>query len=135
MSTEEENETEQARRQSRKIPAKDRVELFVNGIQVEVSLAVRRACERGKPLLTEMTTTQAAAFLNVPRPLVNNLIERGELPCRMVGKHRRIPSAALVEYRKQRFQREKQAQAELDLAEMTRLSQQMGLYDLVGPPP
>jgi excisionase family DNA binding protein len=109
------------------VPAEDRVELFVNGIQVEATPGVRRASERGKPLSLELTVAQAAAFLNTSHLFVLGLIERGELPCRTVGKRQRIPSAALVEYRTQRFQREKQAGMEEGLAEMTRLSQEMGL--------
>src|SRR5262245_48126773 len=116
-------------------PTDDRVEIFVNGVRIEVSpvleAAVRRACEAAsKPLPAEMTTTQAAEFLDVSRPFVIKLINRGELPCRMVGKHRRIPTAALRKYREKMFQRASDA-----AAEMTRRSQEMGLYALDGPPP
>jgi excisionase family DNA binding protein len=83
-----------------------------------------------QPLPTEMTTTQAAEFLDVSRPFVIKLIKQQVLPCRMVGKHRRIPSTALVAYREKMF---RQAKAAAD--EMTQLSQELGLYDLEGPPP
>src|SRR5690349_10735610 len=116
-------------------PPKDRVEILVNGVRIEVSpildAAVRRALQAAqRPLPAEMTTTQAADFLDVSRPFVIKLIKRGELPCRMVGKHRRIPTEALRAYREKMFQR---ALAAAD--EMTRLSQELGLYDLEGPPP
>jgi excisionase family DNA binding protein len=75
-------------------------------------------------MLTEMTTTQAAEFLDVSRPFVIKLIKKGELPCRLVGTHRRIPSAALVEYREKMYQRAKNA-----VDEMTRMSQDLGLYE------
>lgn len=115
--------------------AGDRVEILVNGVRIEVSpileAAVRRACEAAsKPLPAEMTTTQAADFLDVSRPFVIKLIKRGELPCRMVGTHRRIPTAALRSYHEKMLRRASEA-----AAEMTRLSQEMGLLDLVGPPP
>jgi len=75
-----------------------------------------------------MTTTQAAEFLDVSRPFVIKLIKRGELPCRMVGKHRRIPTEALQEHREKMFQRAKQA-----ADEMAQASQEMELYK--EPPP
>jgi excisionase family DNA binding protein len=75
-----------------------------------------------------MTTTQAAEFLDVSRPFVIKLIERGELPRRMVGKHRRIPSGALLAYREKMFQRARSA-----ADETTRLAQDVGLYDEEAP--
>jgi excisionase family DNA binding protein len=113
----------------------DKVEILVNGVRVEVSpeleAAVRRACEGlGAVPPTEMTTTQAADFLDVSRPFVVKLIRRGELPCRMVGTHHRIPTAALQAYREKMYQGAKGAADEL-----VRLSQDLGLYELEGPPP
>jgi excisionase family DNA binding protein len=68
-----------------------------------------------------MTTSQAAAFLDVSRPFVVKLTKRGELPYRLVGKHRRIPSNDLVAYRERMFQ---QARAAAD--EMVRLTEGSG---------
>jgi len=42
------------------------------------------------PLDHELTPNQAADILNVSRGFVLRLIEKGELPARMVGTHRRI---------------------------------------------
>jgi excisionase family DNA binding protein len=70
-----------------------------------------------------MTTTQAAEFLDVSRPFVVKLINLGELPCRLVGKHSRIPSAAVLAYREKMFQ---QTQRAAD--EMAQLSQAAGNY-------
>jgi excisionase family DNA binding protein len=44
-----------------------------------------------------MTTDQAVEFLEVSRPFVIRLVQRGELPCRLVGKHRRNPSEAVLQ--------------------------------------
>jgi excisionase family DNA binding protein len=110
------------------------IQITVNGVRIEVSPELEAAVHRAykgllRPLPREMTTTQAAAFLDVSRPFVIKLIERGELPCRMVGKHRRIPSEALLAYRERMFQRARKA-----ADEMAQLSQDLGLYDDESPP-
>jgi len=107
----------------------NRIEIIVNGIRIEVSPELEEAVHRAhqgslRPLPREMTTTQAAEFLDVSRPFVIKLIQRGELPCRLVGKHRRIPSEAVLEYREKMFQQARRA-----ADEMTQMSQEMGLYD------
>ncbi|HKI32817.1 MAG TPA: helix-turn-helix domain-containing protein [Gemmataceae bacterium] len=92
---------------------------------------MHRACKGlCQPLSAEMTTTQAAEFLDVSRPFVVKLIKRGELPCRMVGKHHRIPTTAVPEYREKMYRRATQA-----ADEMVQLSQDLGLYELEGSPP
>src|SRR5581483_901678 len=105
------------------------IEITVNGIPVEVSPELEAAVQRAfqgsiRPLPQEMTTNQAAAFLDVSRPFVIKLVRRGELPCRMVGTHRRIPSEAVVQYREGMFQQARKA-----ADEMARLSQEAGLYE------
>jgi excisionase family DNA binding protein len=111
-----------------------RIEVLINGVRVEVSPELEAAVHRAyqgmnRSLPAEMTTTQAAEFLDVSRPFVIKLIRQRELPCRMVGKHRRIPSASLLEYREKMFQQAKNA-----ADEMTQLSQEQGLSDLGSPP-
>jgi excisionase family DNA binding protein len=106
-----------------------RVEIRIDGTRVEVSpeleAAVRRACHgRAQPLPSEMTTTQAAEFLDVSRPFVIKLVAGGELPCRMVGKHRRIPTDALLDYREKMYRRARTA-----ADEMAHMSQELGLYE------
>ncbi|HEY9724742.1 MAG TPA: excisionase family DNA-binding protein [Oscillatoriaceae cyanobacterium] len=43
------------------------------------------------PVEEELTPNEAAERLNVSRTFISKLIERGELSCRMVGTHKRIP--------------------------------------------
>jgi excisionase family DNA binding protein len=142
------------------VPREDgRIEITVNGVRVEVpasveaavrraieayvsraprepgrpalEAAVRRAIEAAaRPLPKEMTTTQAADYLDVSRPFVIKLVKRGELPCRMVGKHRRIPSDALKAYKENMFQRAREA-----ADEMVRIAEESGLREVDGPPP
>ena len=75
------------------------------------------------PSHAELTTQQAAEVLNVSRPFVIKLLEQGEIKYRMVGTHRRLLAAkcAGVLERSQVQQREA-------LAELTRLTDEMGLH-------
>jgi excisionase family DNA binding protein len=75
------------------------------------------------PDTAELTTQQAADFLNVSRPYLIGLLEAGEIPHRMVGTHRRIRFEDLREYRRRDHLKRRQAADEL-----TRLSEELGLY-------
>jgi excisionase family DNA binding protein len=74
------------------------------------------------PLEPEITTQQAADLLNVSHPYVVGLIEKGTLPARMVGNHRRLPLKDVLAYKADSRAKRRQA-----LGELAAYDQQLGL--------
>jgi excisionase family DNA binding protein len=74
------------------------------------------------PLEAEITTQQAAELLNVSRPFVVGLIDKGTLPARMVGNHRRLPLKDVLAYKA-----DNRAKRHQSLHELAALDQQLGL--------
>jgi excisionase family DNA binding protein len=70
---------------------------------VQMILHVLKTMAERKPFSiiphdAELTTQQAADFLNVSRPFLVNLVDQGKIQHRMVGRHRRIRFADLHEF-------------------------------------
>ena len=74
------------------------------------------------PQKHELTTQEAAAFLNVSRPFVIKEIETGKIPHRKVGRHRRVTFTDLVKY-----QRVSQEGGDQALQDLTDQAQALGL--------
>ncbi len=70
------------------------------------------------PVSQMLTTQQAADILNVSRPFLISLIEKGEIEHTLVGRHRRIKAEHLFAYKQSRDSKRDKALS--DLAELDR---------------
>lgn len=76
------------------------------------------------PVHQQLTTQQAADFLNMSRPYLIKLLREGTIPHTMVGTHRRVYFRDLLEYKRRRDAERRKA-----IDEMTALAEELGIYD------
>lgn len=72
------------------------------------------AMSEGRPIILmpssqELSTVEAANFLNVSRPFVIKEIDAGRLPHRLVGTHRRVAFEDLLAYARKMRERQESA--------------------------
>ena len=81
------------------------------------------------PYGMQLTTQEAADFLGVSRPTLVKLLDSGEIPHEMRGRHRRVTLKDLVDYQ-ERFRIDRRAA----LRDFTRETQQSGMARAVPRP-
>ena len=74
------------------------------------------------PVNSELTTQQAADILNVSRPFLIEQLEKGVIPYRKVGTHRRVMFKDLMEYKQTMDHNRLKA-----LEELSAIDQDLGL--------
>ncbi|HBM90783.1 MAG TPA: DNA-binding protein [Rhodospirillaceae bacterium] len=104
-----------------------KVQFRENGKSVEIALPplvvrllfdILKDMAKGKPVTVipvdmDLTTQQAAEFLNVSRPFFVGLLEKGALKYKKVGTHRRICVSDLLAYKKKIEAEQDEAMKEL----------------------
>lgn len=108
----------------RVIAGKDDIEVPISALRMLVDILAQMAQGNAVtivPFHAELTTQEAADFLNVSRPHLVGLLEKGELQFRKVGTHRRVLFKDLIEFRKRSHAMRKEA-----LDELATHSQELG---------
>ena len=90
---------------------------------------ILKATSQGKPIsvvpiATEMTTQAAAELLGCSRPHFVKLLEEGNIPYTMVGRHRRVKFEHVMKYKKDVKLKQEQL-----LIDMMKSDEELGLYD------
>jgi excisionase family DNA binding protein len=76
------------------------------------------------PVNKEITTQEAADFLNVSRPFLIKLLEKNEIPYTKVGSHRRIRFSDILKYQNHQDDVRRQ-----ELINITHLAEDEDVYD------
>mgnify|MGYP001606778061 CR=1 FL=1 len=108
-------------------PSKDGVPIPSSLRRVLVAAARQLADGNGvsiMPVTAEVTTQQAANLLNVSRPFVIGLLDKGDIPFHKVGTHRRIRLRDLLAYKRRR-----DASRRAVIDRLATEAQELGIYE------
>lgn len=102
-------------------------DLILPGHVLQILLEVLAEMGKGNaislmPMHQELSTQEAAHLLNVSRPFLVGLLEKGEIPFRKVGAHRRVYLLDVMAYKERTDQQRGKA-----LDALAALSQQEGM--------
>lgn len=94
--------------------AKAPVELYLAPALSELLIRLLRFLSQGDavtlvPVHQMLTTQQAADILNVSRPYLISLLEKGQIRHELVGRHRRIKAEDLFDYKRARDKERREA--------------------------
>ena len=100
------------------------VEISLPPEMVSVLIEVSERLSKGQavrltPVKELLTTNEAAEILNISRPYLIRLLDKGDLPFHWVGTHRRLHLDDVMEYKTQRDQKRFK-----DLGDLIELSQE-----------
>lgn len=95
---------------------KDHVKIPVSAFQhlnTIIDLMAQGKAITVNPVDAEITTQEAADLLNVSRPFIVKLLEKGEIPFHKVGSHRRIKLKVFIKYKNRYKKQQREALDEL----------------------
>jgi excisionase family DNA binding protein len=109
------------------VPGREVVALDLPPVVTRLLLDILKETAAGNavtliPIEAEVSTQQAAELLNVSRPFVVSMIDKGVLPARMVGNQRRLPLKDVLAYKADHFAKRSKA-----LDQLVACDQELGL--------
>ncbi|WP_245401186.1 helix-turn-helix domain-containing protein [Nocardia albiluteola] len=102
----------------------------VEGLRLVASALSEGKAVTVAPLHTTLTTQEAAELLGMSRPTFVKLLDAGEIPYTRPGRHRRVRLTDVLAFREYR-----RAERAAGLSELTRISEDLDLYDDLPPEP
>lgn len=99
-------------------PKMDKLDVIIPQAAMSMLISVLTHMSQGNtvtlfPYHAELTTQEAADFLNVSRPYLVKLLEAGDIEFTKVGRHRRVKFSDLLEYKSRKAEEQEAAMAKM----------------------